>query len=267
MPEPTGRLDDRWAIIDGAPMYARVSVDPVPDGLPPVVLVHGLTMSGRYMVPLAEQLAPLRRVYAVDLPGFGRSVDPGPVLAVGELADALAHWLAALGIDRAVVLGHSFGCQVAAAFAVRHPERLERAVLVAPILDPAARKVAVLAVCWLRDTVREPLSLKPILLRDLLAAGPRRALCMLGFMLRDRIEAKLGRISVPTLVVHGARSAIAPRRWAEEVAALLPRGRLVVIPDAPHTVNFAAPGALAREVRAFLDVAREEGPTAGKSRR
>ncbi len=55
-----------------------------------VVLVHGLVVSSRYMVPTAERLAPHCRVFAPDLPGFGGSEKPPRVLDVAGLSDALS---------------------------------------------------------------------------------------------------------------------------------------------------------------------------------
>jgi 2-hydroxy-6-oxonona-2,4-dienedioate hydrolase len=106
MPQKLGRLESRWVTVDGLPVHARVSVDPVPDGFPALVLVHGLGVSGRYMVPTAERLAPHFRVYAPDLPGFGRSGKPSRVLNLTELADALAGWMRAAGLERAALLEH-----------------------------------------------------------------------------------------------------------------------------------------------------------------
>ena len=93
-------------------MHARVSLDPVPRDRLPVILVHGLGMSSRYMIPLAQHLAPHVRVYAPDLPGFGSSDKPREVLTVRELADALAAWMRAIGVERAVFIGNSLGCEV-----------------------------------------------------------------------------------------------------------------------------------------------------------
>lgn len=53
------------------------------------------------------------------------------------------------------------------------------------------------------------------------------------------------------LVVRGGRDFIVPQRWAEEAAALLPRGELVVIPGAPHVVNYTAPEPFSRIVAEF----------------
>src|SRR5437660_2377130 len=75
-------------------IHARVGGEAL-DG-PPVVLVHGMVISSRYMVPTALELAPLCPVYAVDLPGYGDSVKPHAILGLPELADALAAWMDAM---------------------------------------------------------------------------------------------------------------------------------------------------------------------------
>jgi len=69
----TEKLQSAWTSIDGLRMHARVSQGP---GSPAMVLVHGLVVSSRYMVPTAERLSPHHPVYVPDLPGFGKSDKP-----------------------------------------------------------------------------------------------------------------------------------------------------------------------------------------------
>ena len=233
-------------------MHARVSTTPAPAGSPAVVLVHGLVVSSRYMVPTAERLAPHHKVYAPDLPGFGRSEKPSSVLDVSGLSHSLAAWMEAVGLGSAVLVGNSVGCQVIADLALRHPERVERAVLQGPTMDPEARTAFRQAARLALDGTREPLSLLPIMLLDYLSAGLRRSFATFQYALEDPIEEKLPRVRVPTLVVRGERDPIVPQRWAEGVARLLPEGRLVVVPGAAHTMNYGAPSELARVVRAFV---------------
>ncbi len=219
---------------------------------PPIVLVHGL-VSGRHMLPLAERLAGDFMVFAPDLPGFGKSHKPSRVLNVSELTDALAAWMDAAGLDRAALLGNSFGCQVIVELAVRHPELVERVVLQGPTMDPAARTVRQQLWRWLRNAPRDPPSHALNLLRDYRDCGMRRLLRTFQYALEDRIEEKLPHVGVPALVVRGSRDPITPQRWAEEAARLLPMGRLAVIPGVAHTVNYAAPLELTRVVRPFLN--------------
>src|SRR5688572_19752174 len=97
----------------------------------PIVCLHGVTgHSARYR-RLAERL-PDRRVVALDLRGHGRSTWLAPWGIETHVAD-LVETARSLGIESAVWIGHSFGGRLVAELATRHPERVERAVL----LDPA----------------------------------------------------------------------------------------------------------------------------------
>jgi pimeloyl-ACP methyl ester carboxylesterase len=233
-------------------MYARTSENPLLKDRPALILVHGLVVSSRYMVPIAELLSAHCRVYAPDLPGFGKSGKPPHVLSVVELSNTLAAWMQEAGLERAAFLGNSFGCQIIADLSVRHPGLVERVVLQGPTMDPRGRTVLRQIGGFLLDMPREPLSLLAIELLDYLSAGTVRSWRTFRYALEDRIESKLPNMLVPTLVVRGSRDRIVSQRWAEEVTSLLPMGRLVVIPGAAHTANYGWPLQFAREVRAFL---------------
>ena len=110
-------------------MFYRRSVDALSCCRRPVVLIHGLGLSGRYMLPVAERLARHVPVYLPDLPGFGDSAKPDRALDVPALADALAGWIEAMALAPVALLGNSFGCQIIADLAARHPVLVERAVL------------------------------------------------------------------------------------------------------------------------------------------
>ena len=107
-----------------------------PDGAPAVVLLHGggpgasaWSNFGRNVPVLAERF----RVIAVDQPGFGESDKPeveGQFFTFS--ADALARLLEALGVERAHIVGNSLGGGTAVRFALRHPTRAGRLVLMAP---------------------------------------------------------------------------------------------------------------------------------------
>ena len=258
MPPPSGgsgaagRLDSLWLRTGAGMLHARVGAVPPRRPGPPVVLVHGLVISSLYMVPTAERLAPRLPVYAPDLPGFGRSDRPRRVLDVPELADALRAWMDAAGLERAALVGNSLGCQVIVELAARFPERVERAVLAGPTMDPEAGGAAQFG-RWLRDWTMEPPSLAAAHATDYRRAGLRRAWRTFRHALADPVRDKLPRVRAPVLVVRGSRDPIVPQRWAEEVARLLPRGRLQVIPGGPHVVNYTTPAPFAEAVRRFLE--------------
>lgn len=215
---------------------------------PPVVLVHGLAVSSRYFAPLARRLAMRNWVIAPDLPGYGRSATPPRPLDVPELADALLAWLDLLEVERAPLVANSLGCQIAVDLAVRRPERVERLVLLGPTMDPAAPTLLGQGLRLARDIPREPLGLNLAELRDYARMGPQRILATARFALADPLLDKLPRVAAPTLVVRGERDPIAPQAWIERMAALLPDGRVAVVPGAPHAAHWGAADAVARLV-------------------
>src|SRR5581483_8489900 len=239
-PRTPAGLTSVWATVNGLRMHARLATGLAPPGAKAVVLVHGVGVSSRYMIPTAVRLAPHYRVYAPDLPGFGRSDRPPRLLDIGGLADALAAWLRLAGPGRAALLGNSLGCQVIVDLAVRHPELVERAVLVGSTVDPQARSLLRQIARGALDLLREPISYWPLLAADYLIAGPVWTIRTLRRGVEDPIAEKLSQVRAPTLVVRGSRDPIAPQDWAEEMARRLPRGRLVVLEGAAHAANYTA---------------------------
>jgi pimeloyl-ACP methyl ester carboxylesterase len=219
---------------------------------PPIVLVHGIGVSGRYLVPTARALTEWRTVYVPDLPGYGRSEAPRRALGVPELADALRMVVAELGLGAPAFLGNSLGCQILVELAARATSTTGPLVLVGPTLDPRRRSFLEGAVALLRDWLREP-ELTPVAVADYVRFGPVRFLQTARSLLADRPEDKLPRVDVPVLVVRGERDGFITREWAEEVAALAPHGRFVSVPGVAHAVNYTAPGELARLTLEFLD--------------
>lgn len=245
------RVQSRWHEVDGRKMHARVAVADAPPGRPPVVMVHGLSISSRYMVPTLRTLGLAFPCYAPDLPGFGLSDHPDEPLDVPGHADALVAWMDAEGIGKAHLLANSLGCQIVTDLAARYPERVLRMVLVCPTVYTRDSRTT-LAWRVLKDSVRERPQLIGIHLLDDLHARPLRILKTFEAGRRHPFLALLARVQAPTLVVRGGKDPLMPPGWASEVARLVPDGRVVDIVDAPHAVNYTAPERLALAVRPFL---------------
>lgn len=245
-------FERQWRMVGGLAVHACVA-DRVASWFPAVVLVHGLGVSSRYMLALARELAPFYRVFAVDLPGFGRSERPSRPLGLVQLAEALASWMRATGLRSATLVGNSYGCQIVVELAARRPRFVERLVLVGPTTDPAYRtrrqQIARLVV----DAIREPVSLLGLAARDYLRAGPRVVLNGLAEALAHPLEARLPTVVAPALVLRGMRDPLVSAAWAERVASALPAGRLAVVPGVAHAAHYAAPRWVARTVRRFVD--------------
>jgi pimeloyl-ACP methyl ester carboxylesterase len=257
-----GGLQSRWTTVGGLRIHARVGGLDRPGH--PVVLVPGIGLSSRYFVPLARRLLSHVPTLAIDLPGAGRSRRPPHALSIPELADTLAAWLDAVGIDRAACVGNSMGCQVLLDLASRAPERVDRLVLVSPTIDPEHQSGPEQLGCLIRDLPHEPRSLLPIVAFDYLTFGPIRFVETGRFALADRPEDKLPLVEAPTLVVRGDEDPLVPQRWAEQVVRLLPNGRLVVLRDEPHACHYSAAGHVAGLVLDFLEEGQERGRDLGR---
>lgn len=238
--------------VDGLEMHAVEVGEYGGEKAPTFVLVPGLGMSGRYMMPTAELLASVGKVWVPDLPGCGKSEKPRSVLGISELADSLAGWMEKNQIETPVLIGNSLGAQVIVDFATRYPKRLYQAVLVSPTIDPAAPHVSSQVWRLLADALHEPAALYWIALTDFLRAGFSRVLQTLRHALADPVARKLTLLTCPVLVIRGGRDPIVPQPWVERVVHLIENGELVIFPHAAHAVNFNSPQALTGEVLKFL---------------
>jgi pimeloyl-ACP methyl ester carboxylesterase len=241
---------ERWDTVDGLRMHAYV--DPEPTTKPPLVLVHGLGVSTRYLRPTGERLLPAFAVYAPNLPGFGPSDKPRPPLGLEGLAGALEGWLRTAGIERPTLVANSFGCQIAVELAARAPAIVGRLVLVGPTVDRHARSITRQLFGLARDSLSEPLALNLLVVRDYLRAGPIRVWKTAQEALADPIEDKISRLEQPLLIVLGERDGFVSEPWARELEARAPNARLEIVPGAAHAVNFNSPDALAKLVRKFV---------------
>lgn len=129
-----GELTD----IGGYKMNAVHIPRPVTADLPPLVFIHGacgnlLDQIGAFLVPLEGRAEML----FVDRPGHGYSERGGPENAFPSgQADAIAKLMERRGIEKAIIVGHSFGGAIAAAFGVRHPEKSAGLLFLAPATHP-----------------------------------------------------------------------------------------------------------------------------------
>src|SRR2546425_4045924 len=141
---------------------------------PPLVLVHGLGSSAsvEFYYNL-EPLAAHHRVFAIDLPGFGRSDKPVLAYTIDLFVRAVSDLMASEGIERAAVMGVSMGGRVALGLALDSPEKVERLVLVDALGIGAPRRVLAYSVLLtrglgeltLRGTARALRQMNPAIIR------------------------------------------------------------------------------------------------------
>ena len=252
-PAPARGWVSRWTTVGGLVIHERVP-EVTPEGLP-VVLLHGLAVSHRYLMPTAHPLATRHPVVVPDLPGFGLSDKPPTALDVTEHAAVLSAWLDARGLDRVCLLGHSFGAEIAARLARLRPDVVAALVLAGATADPAARTRRQQVARWTADLQVEDPRQAAILARDIRDAGPSRVWATVGHSVHNAVEEDLCDIGVPTLVLGGAWDPVVPPRWRHQVAALT-GGRVVVVPRAAHNVLTTAGQRSAEAIAAHLATVR-----------
>lgn len=208
-----------------------------------MVVVHGLSGSWRWWLPLVETLSERSRLHLVDLPRLGR-------LRAGEMAPWLGRLLDAVGLGRVDVLAHSLGGLVATELAMEQPNRVRNLVLVAPAGVPCGRGVLRRTLPLLEElfVVRGKVQ---TIVGDAVRTGPVSLVHGIAYVWERDIRGELGAVQAPTLLVWGERDRLVPPWVAEEWQRLLPRSRLVRLPCG-HVPMWEAPRELASCVLAFL---------------
>ncbi|MEW2445716.1 alpha/beta fold hydrolase [Micromonospora marina] len=251
----------------------------------PVVLVHGWPISGRCWEHQVEALvAAGYRVVSYDRRGFGRSGDTWFDHDVDTFAADLVEVVTALGLRDSAVVGWSAGAtEVVRAITRGGLGDVRRAVLAAPTLpylyrsyDNPQGTIGEGDLAVLEDSIRRDraTAIEAILARmarpgdrtDLVSPARMRELTTSaaeaapqairdGVDLASRVDLRpeLGRVCVPTLIVHGGADVVAPlEATARRAEAALTDARLVVIPDAPHLLQLTHAALFNGALLAFL---------------
>src|SRR5918994_7360916 len=230
---------------DGALAYEVVGSGP------PLILLHGLSGSRRWWSRNVPVFSRSFRTYSVDLPGFGDSRGVR-WSRLDDIADRLADWLVDEGVPKAHVAGHSLGGAVAARLAARHPERIDRLVLVDASIRLRGTRTIARPAPAVRTIGRGSPGFAPLLVRDLLRCHPWSFVAATVDALQTDWERHLRRISAPTLVVWGERDAITPLAFGLEIAAIISGARLITMAEAGHNPMWEYAEAFNAEVLRFL---------------
>ena len=247
--------------------YQRAGSGPV------LVMLHGAPTDSRTWRWMLPDLASDHTVIAWDAPGFGESSDIDDGWRAPQFADALSAFVAALGLERPHIVGHSFGTMVALSFFQRHPEVPASLVLIGgyagwagslPPEEVARRLRMFVGMAELGDAF-DPRSYPGLFSERI---PPDRA-AVLAAMMHENIRPPsvraagfigaetdlrpvLPTVDVPTLVLHGAADVRSPLANAEALHAAIPRSQLVVLPGLGHACVVEDPDTCAAEIRRFV---------------
>jgi pimeloyl-ACP methyl ester carboxylesterase len=253
------RADGGDRRIDVGDLAFRVwGVDRIDDGIPAVVLIHGIGVSHRYLACAHNTLRALthpRRVaiVSIDLPGHGGLPKPRRDADIARIADALGEVLDRCGLGAVVLAGHSMGAQWVTELALRRPDRAPGVVLIGPVADARHRSFFAQSRALAVDTLRESPPANVVVFTDYLRCGMRWYLRQSRHMLTYPLEQRVGSLRMPTLVLRGDRDPIAGDEWCRGLAVAAPRGAVGVIPGGPHVIQDAQPEAVAAALILFAD--------------
>ena len=251
----------------------KLSVTEAGEG-PPLILLHGLFGAGQNWGAIRKALAPRFRVLTPDLRNHGASPRVAG-MTYAAMAQDIADTMDAAGIARAAILGHSMGGKAAMAFALSHPERVERLVVadIAPVrYEPALRGyVPAMQAVPLRAglTRREA---DAVLAATIPEAGIRAFLLQSLRFETDPPEWRLGlaelgaampeiedftappgaRFGGPVLVMAGERSGYIRPEHQALFCTLFPRATFATVPAAGHWVHAENPAGFLAALEPFL---------------
>lgn len=223
----------------------------------PLLWITGLGISSEIFSPVIGRYAAGFDCIRYDNRGAGRSPAPWRLTSVPELAGDAVRLLDALGIDSAHVYGLSMGGMVAQEVALRFPDRVRALVLGGTThggpraVLPSPRIAAALASAGAPAALRAQLVGRALFARGFREREPALVRRYLGLLGQHRssargtvshltaaayhnTRARLGRITAPTLVLHGAKDALTPPANARQLARAIPGARLELVPDAGH---------------------------------
>ncbi len=232
---------------------------------PPLVLIHGAGGTHLYWPPEIRRLSGYC-VYALDLPGHGKSEHCDGQQNIGDYADYLVQWLESVQLRRAVFVGHSMGSAIALAMAIHHPEYVVGLGLISAgarlRVDPDVLNYAADQTTFLKATdLLVSYSFGSATSTHLIELASKRMLetrqsVFLGdllacncFDVMDRLES----IEQQTWVVCGADDRMTPVRYAQFLSNTIPHAQLSVIPKAGHMVMLEQPRLVADGLLSFLD--------------
>jgi pimeloyl-ACP methyl ester carboxylesterase len=260
-----------YAPVNGLELYYEIHGSGAP-----LILIHGGFGSTGMFGDLLGTLAAHRQVIAVDLQGHGRTADIDRPLRIESLADDVAALIAHLGLGTATVMGYSLGGSVALQTAIRHPEAVDRLIVISAAYSKAGWHPAVRAARdQLTAATGEAMKQTPIYAAYASVAPRPEDWTQLwekaGESMRRDYDWSDGvaAITAPTMIVMGDADGISPAHAAAFFALLgggqqdgswdrsgVTRHRLAILPATTHYDILTSP-LLAPTIVPFLDPAGE----------
>jgi pimeloyl-ACP methyl ester carboxylesterase len=239
-------------------------------GAPALVFLHYWGGSSRTWSKVVDILAPTRQCVAVDFRGWGQSDAPAKGYGLADMAADIDGVIAALQLERYVLVGHSMGGKVAQLVASRRPPGLAGLVLVAPAPPPPlgipAQARAMMATAYtsaesVAVAIDQTLAGRPLgpsdrqqVIVDSLRGAPQAQVAWPSSTSLEDISAEVAAINVPVVVIAGEIDKVETVAWLQTaMMPLLRDATLQVLPGVGHLSPLEAPQDVAGMIRIFVE--------------
>ena len=230
---------------------------------PPLVLIHGAGGDHLSWPPEIRGLSAVR-IFALDLPGHGKSAGSGRQ-SIEDYADCVIDFMDALGLSRAVFVGHAMGGAITLTLALDDPERVAGIALISsgarlPIAssilencsNPATFLLAVQSLHDLMHISRSAANIKEQAIKKLSSIRQTLFQCDLRACDQFDVSTRLETIGTAALVVCGAEDKLTPQHFSDNLAERIYGAALQIIDGAGHLVMLEQPHRLAGLLSVFL---------------
>ncbi len=234
-----------------------------------IVLLQGWGGSLASLQRLQDELGKSEnyRIFNVEWPGFGESAFPtNKAFTIEEYVSALELFLTNNGLEKPILVGHSFGGKVAMAYAIKNADRVGSLILInSSGLKPqnTLKRYAL----WLPTKIFGGILSLPLLKRiknpirrgyyklivrehDYLTSETLQA--TLKNILKVNLDKDVHKIGVDTLLIWGEKDKYTPLWMGQKLSTLIPNSRLEVIKDAKHNLPLINPSIVASMIRLYI---------------
>lgn len=253
-----------------------------------LIFVHGLSSNSDAWYQNIEELKKDFTCIAIDLPGYGRSFKNADEFTATYFSEILSEFTDKLSIKKFTLIGHSMGGQASIKFASKHPEKLEKLILIAPagieefnefegnamkmVMNPKmimATSEEQIERNYVLNFYKMPTEAQQMIQdrKNIVNASDFEAHAIaiqksVSGMLDDKVKDDLLKIKTPTLILFAKNDMLIPNKYLHPTLTIdalsktaqesIKSSKVVIIDEAGHFLQFEKPTKVNKEIKEFM---------------